>query len=182
MSSESKSRRRLTPLQRLVNTSLGKLMSQRLMVARHGKLNHGLKLIETVVLAHVRLSDTQGKLHTATTLADEVSIDRKSAERMLKKLVKGSLVVPKERGKEVTYKSPDDYVYPAYLIEDMIRLVADQIALGDRLKLLVSELEDEDLKSRITKAVDAVKMTAFGLTSSICLGKCLDMCRVVEDL
>ena len=159
-----KTRGRLTPLERLVNTCLGGLMGQRVMVARHGKKHHRLKVEDTVVLTHVRLAHTQGKVITATSLAEDMMIDRKAAERGLKRLVERGLIISKEKaGKEVVYESSPGYTYPSYLIDDIVGLAADQISLGHQLDGLAAELDDQELKDRIAKAV-AVKMTAFRLT------------------
>ena len=99
---------RLTPLERLINTSLGGLMKQREMVGRHGKKHHGLKVEDTVKLTHIRLAPTQGKVITATSLAKDLLVGRKEAEGGLQRLVKKGLVVAKEReGKEVYYESPE---------------------------------------------------------------------------
>ena len=65
MTSAPKNRARLTPLDRLINTCLGGLMKQRVMVARHGKKHHRLKVEDTVILTHVRLAPAQGKVITA---------------------------------------------------------------------------------------------------------------------
>ena len=110
---------RLTPLERLINTSLGGLMKHRGMVGRHGKKHHGLKVEDTVKLTHIRLAPTQGKVITATSLAKDLLVGRKEAEGGLQRLVQKGLVVAKEReGKEVFCESPPDYTYPVLLLID----------------------------------------------------------------
>ena len=153
---------RLTPLERLINTSLGGLMKQRTMVARHGKKHHGLKIEDTVKLTHVRLAPTQGKVITATSLAKDLLVGRKEAEGGLQRLVQKGLVVAKEReGKEVYYESPEGYTYPSFLIDDAIDLWAHQTVLGRQVEKLVAKLDDQTVKDRFAKAVDAVKLTVF---------------------
>ena len=153
---------RLTPLERLINTSLGGLMKHRGMVGRHGKKHHGLKVEDTVKLTHIRLAPTQGKVITATSLAKDLLVGRKEAEGGLQRLVQKGLVVAKEReGKEVYYESPPDYTYPSFLIDDAIDLWAHQTVLGRQVEKLVGKLDDQTLKDRFAKAVDAVKLTVF---------------------
>ena len=155
---------RLTPLERLVDTSLGGLMGHRVMVARHGKKHHRLRVENTVILTHVRLAHTQGKVITATSLAEDMLVDRKAAERGLKRLVKRGLIVAKEKaGKEVVYESSARLYLPgpahrrrrrAGGRSDLPRRPAEGTGSG---------ADDQELKDRVAKAV-AVKSTAFRLT------------------
>jgi hypothetical protein len=156
---------RLTPLEALIKTSVGSVMRHRLRVARSGKRHYGMKVEETAVLLHVRFAGLEGRLLSATALAEEAMVNRRTAGRALEKVRDLAIVTWEERGKEVLYDNPPDFfALTNPVIEDYIELMADQIATGDRLREMVAVLKDEALKARITKAVHAVKMSAFRLT------------------
>jgi hypothetical protein len=162
MTSAPNKRPRLTPLDRLINTSLGGTMKQRVIVTRHGKKYHRLKVEDTVILTHVRLAPAQGKVITATSLGEDLLIGRKAAERGLKRLAKLGLIFAKQKeGKEVYYENPEGYSYPPRLIDDIIELGAYQIVQGRQLEKMVARLDDQVMKDRSAKAIEAVTLNVF---------------------
>ena len=80
----------------------------------------------------------------------------------MQRLVERGVIVAKEReGKEVHYESPEGYTYPPAFIADIIDLAAHQTVQGRQVEKLVGKLDDQTLKDRFAKAVDAVKLTVF---------------------
>jgi hypothetical protein len=157
---------RLTPFERLITTSIGGLMGQRRMFTRHGKKRHGLKTEDMAVLVHVRLAKSQGKVVTATSLVDDLLMNRRTLAGTLQRLVKKGLIIARAReGKEVVYENPPGYVFPAYLIDDiLVDLVTDQIVRGAVVTRLVAQLDDLTVKQKIDAAVNVAEMAAFYLT------------------
>jgi predicted transcriptional regulator len=148
--------RRLTEVERLVNASISTLMGQRKMFGRLARRKNRLKVEEGVLLAHIRVGDLEGKLMTATTLAEEADIDRRTAGRGLKKLVVRKEIVTEEiktERKEIAYKNPPGFTYAPLVVDSVVEIVTDQINAGRKLERQVAKLEDESLKARIQNAL-----------------------------
>ncbi len=146
----------------LFKKSVGALMAQRLMVGRTGRDMYGLAVEETVALLHVRVAGWEGRLLTATALADEARVNRRTVGRTLKKLEKLELITSWHKGREVLYDNPPNLTLKAW--DAYAGLVVDQIAVGDELKTMVAALKDDALKARIVNAVNAAKLSASRLT------------------
>ena len=82
----------------------------------------------------------------------------RTALRTLHKLNEFGLITAEEKGKEILYDNPPNLVLIA--MDEYIGLVADQIVTGDDLKEMVAALKDEELKAKITKAVNVAKLSA----------------------
>jgi predicted transcriptional regulator len=158
-----------TSFERLVEASIGVLLNQRKMFSQHVKKWHGLKPEEGVVLTYVRLSLSQGRVITATSLSADILVPRRTVADILQRLVRKGLVTTREKhGKETVYENPEGYSYPHYLLDDiLVAIVARQILRGEQMKKLVSELDDPRLKQLIDDTIsDVAKTAAFGIDAA----------------
>jgi DNA-binding transcriptional ArsR family regulator len=153
---------RRTPFERLRFASVDFLMAQRRIFTGYMTEHYDLRNEEGAVLAHVRLSQLQDKVSTATSLADEVVLSRRTVSKILHRLAGKGLVAGEKRGKEVVYKNPPGFGVPDYLAGDLIaELVAVQLVRSERLKQLVAELDDPQPQRLIDESTNAAQMAAF---------------------
>jgi Mn-dependent DtxR family transcriptional regulator len=139
------------------------------MFSQHVKKWHGLKPEDGVVLIYVRLSLSQGRVITATSLAADIQVPRRTVAHILERLERKGLVTIRDKhGKETVYENPEGYSYPHYLLDDiLVTIVARQILRGEQMKQLVSELDDPKLKQLIDDEISNVaKVAAFGIDAA----------------
>ena len=174
----NKNKKPLTPLQKLVVETIGGTLGVRARVLDGGRAigrQLFLRWRYTVIALVVREGHMRGELLNTSEIAEKASIDRKAAERILKRLSKVGLIRSEEIGREMKHFIPADRFDRADMLPAYIGMAAYLIALGDHMKTVVAGLDDE-LKAKIAHMVE---VTTF---LSLCLADVVDMTADVVEV
>ena len=150
----------LTSLQKLLLEAISGTLGVRERVARVGQI-YGLKAEQAIVMLIVREAFLKGELLNTVEIADRADVDRKVAERALKRLAKSGVSLSEKIGRENVHFTPAGHLDQDYIIDRYLDGVAYLIALGARLSRSVAALDDEKLKARIAEALQKVETTTF---------------------
>ena len=126
MAARNKNKKPLTPLQNLMLATIDGALGVRARVLTGGRAygrNFGkrvdwIKVEHTVLMIAIREAILKGELPNTSELADRVEIDRKAAERALKKLDAAGLIRSEDIGREMKH------YYTADVLENSVSVAA----------------------------------------------------------
>ncbi len=150
----------LTPLSEMILDGIDGALGFRALIGRWGMSLGGLSNREVSILLIVREASLNGKLLNTVDIAERADVDRKVAERALKKFDKDGITRSEKIGRDVVHFTPAGFLDQPHVVDRYFTGTAYVIAWADALKRRVDAL-DPETKAKVAKAIEKVKTTTF---------------------
>ena len=158
--SRNKNKKPLTPLSEMILDGIDGALGFRSLIGRWGMSLGGLSNREVSILLIVREASLNGKVLNTVDIAERAEVDRKVAERALKKFDKDGITRSEKIGRDVVHFTPAGFLDQPHVVDRYFTGTAYVIAWAEALKRRVDAL-DPETKAKLARAIEKVKTTTF---------------------